>query len=83
MPYERAHQIEQRFRRVIALIARDPLDAGKLAASLQVSRPTVHRIIAELRARGYIIRAVHDNQGWRYELVGSPPRKRDGDETWA
>jgi len=81
MPYERAHQIEQRFQRVITLIGQDSLNAKKLAASLHVSQPTVHRVIAELRLRGYVIRAVHDNQGWRYELIGSPPSRDNGDET--
>jgi biotin operon repressor len=81
MPYERARQIEQRFIRAIKLICQNSLNAEKLAASLHCSQPTVHRIIAELRLRGYIIRAVHDNQGWRYELIGSPPSRDNGDET--
>ena len=81
MLYERAHQIEQRFQRVITLIGQDSLNAKKLAASLHVSQPTVYRVIAELRLRGYVIRAVHDNQGWRYELIGSPPSRDNGDET--
>ena len=81
MPYERARQIEQRFQQVIELIGQNSLNAKKLAASLSVSQVTVHRIITELRNRGYIIRSVRDTQGWRYELIGSPQSGDNGDET--
>ena len=72
MSYERTQQIEQRFVKLIDLIKRERLNAGQLASVLGVSRPTVQRIIAELKRRGYGIRSIRDDSGWRYELVGGP-----------
>ena len=69
MPYERSREIEARFEEVIALIGGNHLNAEHLALKLGVSRPTVQRIITELRRRGYAIRSVHDELGWRYELI--------------
>jgi len=69
MPYERSRKIEERFEEVIALIKRNHLNAGQIALELGVSRPTVQRIITELRQRGYAVRSVHDELGWRYELT--------------
>jgi len=68
MPYERSRKIEARFQEAIALIERKHLNAEKLASELGISRPTVQRIITELRLRGYSIRSVHDERGWRYEI---------------
>jgi len=72
MSYERTQQIEQRFVKLIDLIKRERLNAGQLASVLGVSRPTIQRIIAELKRRGYGIRSIRDDSGWRYELVGGP-----------
>jgi len=69
MPYERSRKIEARFQEAIALIERKHLNAEKLASELGISRPTVQRIITELRLRGYSIRSVHDEHGWRYEIT--------------
>jgi len=69
MPYERSRKIEARFQEAIALIERKHLNAEKLASELGISRPTVQRIVAELRLRGYSIRSVHDEHGWRYEIT--------------
>ena len=68
MTYERARQIEERFRRAVRLIENEPLNGRQLAAALEVSTSTVHRIIPELRRRGYAIRSVREATGWRYEL---------------
>ena len=73
MPYERTYQIEQRFQRAIYIIKQNSHNARELAAALGVSRPTVQRIVAELKRRGHVIRSVRDEYGWRYELVSSPP----------
>ena len=67
MYYKRVNEIEQRFKRAIKLMITKRMNAGTLAEELGVSRPTVVRIVAELRRRGYIIRVVRDSQGWRYE----------------
>lgn len=72
MPYQRAYQIEQRFERAVKLITGNSHNARELAEILGVSRPTVQRIVAELKRRGYGIRAVRDERGWWYELVSKP-----------
>lgn len=41
MPYERTHQIEQRFQRAIYIIMQNSHNARELAAALGVSQPTV------------------------------------------
>lgn len=67
--YNRVNEIEQRFKRAINLMIEKRLDSRKLAKELSVSRPTALRIINELRRRGYIVQAVHDNiEGWRYTV---------------
>ena len=69
MNYQRSRRIEERFEEVVALIKSNHLNAEQLASELGVSRPTVQRIITELRQRGYAVRSVHDELGWRYELT--------------
>jgi Mn-dependent DtxR family transcriptional regulator len=68
MPYERSRKIEERFRKTLVLIQDRRLNAGQLASELGVSRPTAHRIINELKRRGYSIRSVHEEHSWSYEL---------------
>ena len=68
MHYERSRKIEERFQKALALIQNGRLNAGQLALELGVSRPTAHRIITELKRRGYSIRSVHEEHGWNYEL---------------
>jgi biotin operon repressor len=68
MPYERSRKIEERFQEAIALIRKSHLNAERLASELGVSRPTVQRIVTGLRQRGYSIRSIHDEHGWRYEI---------------
>ncbi len=72
MTYERSRIIEERFQKALALIKQRRLNAGQLALELGVSRPTVHRIITELKRRGYSIRSVHEEHGWSYELNKRP-----------
>jgi len=69
MPYVRSRTIEERFRKTVDLLKKKRLNARELALELGVSRPTVHRMIAELKARGYNIRSVRETQGWKYELL--------------
>jgi predicted DNA-binding transcriptional regulator YafY len=72
-PYERARRIEQRFEQAIRLMRDSRSNAAVLAAALEVSVPTVQRMVAELRRRGIPVRSVRDEQGWGYEVV-APPR---------
>ena len=67
--YERSRLIEERFQKALALIKAKRLNSGQLAAELGVSRPTAHRIVTELRRRGYAIRSVREEDGWQYEIV--------------
>lgn len=76
MTYERTQAIEQRLERALALIRSQRLNAAQLAEVLDVSAPTVQRVVAELRRRGHVVRAVRDDQGWRYELVSKDRAKR-------
>jgi len=80
MPYERVRQIEERFQRAIELIDENSLNARQLAVALGVSRPTAQRIVAELKRRGHVIRSVHDDRGWRYELISGPASVSGVDE---
>lgn len=75
MPYERSRTIEERFQKALALIEKKRLNAGQLASELEVSRPTAHRIITELKRRGYSIRSVHEECGWSYELNKTTARR--------
>ncbi len=77
MPYERAREIEQRFQKAIYILSKNHLNSKQLALKLGTSRPTAQRIITELRIRGYKIRSVRDESGWRYELVGRPGDKQN------
>ena len=70
MHYERTRQIEQRFQIAIMLISKKKMNSKQLALELGVSQPTIQRIVSELRNRGFKIRSVRDESGWRYELVG-------------
>jgi Mn-dependent DtxR family transcriptional regulator len=84
MSFEHTNEIEQRFERAVELISKTMVNARQLALALGVSQPTVQRIVAELKRRGYAIRSVRDDHGWRYELVGnssSISRKRKSNST--
>jgi Mn-dependent DtxR family transcriptional regulator len=70
MPYQRSRTIEERFQKTLTLLKHKRLNAGQLAHELDVSRPTAHRMISELKRRGYSIRSVHEEGGWSYELAG-------------
>ena len=72
MPYERSRIIEERFGRVVGLIGEGCSTSAELSDALGVSRGTVHRIIAELRRRGFSIRSVREEKGWSYEITQFP-----------
>lgn len=78
MFYERSRKIEQRFREAVNLMKTKQLDARQLALELGVSRPTAQRMVTELRQRGYKIRSIREEPGWRYELVSTPEPKKVG-----
>ena len=71
MAYEKTQQIEERFRKAITLLSEKPHGVKQLASFLSVSPSTVRRIIVALNRRGYIIKSMRDDEGWRYVLMDS------------
>ena len=67
-PYEHSYIIENRFKETLALIANNHINAGQLSSKLNVSIPTINRIITELKRRGYPIYSVNKNGKWGYEI---------------
>jgi Mn-dependent DtxR family transcriptional regulator len=59
MPYERSQKIEARFHQRTNLLIDKP-DIAKLVRELGVSRPSVLRMINELRRLGYVVQTIHD-----------------------
>jgi len=66
--YERSRFIENRFKTTLSLIDNNRLNAEQLAIKLDVSRPTVTRIITELKQRGYPIKSVYKHGSWSYQI---------------
>lgn len=81
MHYERSRIIEERFQKALVLLKDKRLNARQLALELDVSRPTAHRIITELKRRGHSIRSVHEEDGWAYEIANKP-RLPNSDSPW-
>ena len=78
MPYERSRSIEERFGRVVGLIQEGCSTSADHSDALNVSRGTIHRIIAELRRRGFSIRSVREEKGWSYEIIQFPQNEEYG-----
>lgn len=76
MPYRKSQAIERRLHDLIDLVREGPYSTPRLARALQTSQPTVSRCLHALRERGYQIRSVRDEKGWRYELVAEPRMER-------
>ena len=58
---------------VQTLIRNHRMNTRQLSSQIGVSLPTIQRIIAALRQRGYQIRAIRDEHGWSYELTKDAP----------
>lgn len=69
MYYARYNKIEARFQRAVSLIWGFKANTETLVEQLKVSRPTLIRIINELRRRGFTINVVRDSTGWHYEAT--------------
>ena len=72
MAFERSLEIARRLDDVLHLIRSGRYSTPKLAEEVGVSIPTISRIVAALRERGYDIRAERYDGGWRYVLAQSP-----------
>ena len=69
MLYRRSQAIEKRLDDLVELVRCGRYSTPTLASALGISQPTVSRCLTALRGRGYSIRAVKDERGWRYELA--------------
>jgi biotin operon repressor len=72
MPYGRSQEIEKRLNDLVRLVRAERHSTPTLARALHTSQPTVSRCLTALRDRGYEIRSVRDDDGWRYELINEP-----------
>jgi biotin operon repressor len=70
MRYQLALEIHERIEEVLSLIKTGEYSTPALAKAIGVSIPTISRIVAALRERGYDIQAERTSKGWRYVLVG-------------
>ena len=68
MYYKKSKDIEDRFALAVAIIYFMRPSIETLATRLNVSRPTIVRMISELRRRGNDIVVVHNESGWHYEI---------------
>jgi biotin operon repressor len=78
MLYQRSRDIEQRLRDLLELIRTGRHSTPTLSKALRISQPTVSRSLTALRERGYSIRAIKDDDGWWYQLVGEPAAVTSG-----
>jgi len=73
--YRRSQEIERRLTSLVDLIRSGKYCTPALAEQLGISPPTVSRCLSALRQRGYVIRAVKENDGWAYEIMREPRSK--------
>lgn len=73
--YRRSQEIEKRLSSLVDLIRTGRYCTPALAARLGISPPTVSRCLSALRQRGYVIRAVKEEEGWAYEIQSEPRSK--------
>ena len=76
MAYQRSLEIADRLDAVLKLIRTGHYSTPMLAAKIGVSVPTISRIVAALRTRGYDIRSENGGNGWRYVLKGKRTQLR-------
>lgn len=78
MLYRHSLEIQQRIETVLQLIETGQYSTPALSKQLGVSIPTISRIVAALRERGYDIRSERTASGWRYVLKSASERSRSG-----
>ena len=69
MRYKQSLEIHQRLETVLRLIRTGRFSTRALAAEVDVSVPTISRIVAALREQGHDIRSEKTKQGWHYVLI--------------
>jgi transposase len=69
MRYQHSLEIHARIEYVLGLIETGRYSTSALAQQVGVSIPTISRIVAALREKGYDIRAEKHAGGWRYVLA--------------
>lgn len=55
---------------LVSLLRAAPCSTCDLASKLEISKPSLSRLIKILRDRGYSIRTVRGQGGWMYVMVG-------------
>jgi biotin operon repressor len=78
MLYRRSREIENRLQQIVGRLRFERHTTHSLARALETSEPTISRSISALRERGYVIRSVRDNSGWRYEIIAEPATLSEG-----
>ena len=79
MRYQHSLEIHERIEFVLALIETGRYSTPALAQEVGVSIPTISRIVAALRERGYDIHAEKHGNCWRYVMpVPRSNRKSNG-----
>ncbi len=76
--YRQSQEIEKRLSYLVELIRTGKYCTPALAAELGISPPTVSRCLSALRQRGYVIRAVREDEGWAYEITREPRSRASG-----
>jgi predicted DNA-binding transcriptional regulator YafY len=76
MLYKQSFEIERRLNVALQLIRSGRFSTQGLADELQVSIPTVSRIVLALRQRGHAIEAEKTEKGWRYLLRPNRTQER-------
>lgn len=69
MRYQLASEIHERIEKVLRLIKTGEYSTPTLAEAVGVSIPTISRIVAALRERGFDIRAEKGTNGWHYRIT--------------
>ena len=83
MYYKKSKDIEDRFTLAVAIIYFMRPGIETLATRLNVSRPTVVRMISELRRRGNDIVVVRNEAGWHYEIRRIAVWEEQAAASWA
>ena len=69
MYYQRTKKIEDRFKKAADLLRGEGMTLNEATKELGVSRPTFFRMMAELRRRHFMIRAIRENAEFKYQII--------------
>jgi biotin operon repressor len=72
MLYQRSMSIERRLMAVLSLIQTGKYSTPMLAEELDISIPTVSRLVSALRERGHDIQSRRKDGAWYFMLIRKP-----------